>query len=106
MSTAVPTVARPAAPWLAWGVSVSLVAFALLLAPVEGFTWAGWVCLLVALPLLATGVLRLVQHADRAAGVLYKGPGQAAAPMSGTEIRRQDAARQALVRAAETRRQP
>lgn len=90
-SRSVPTPAKSSAVFLAWGVILTLAAFALLLAsgyfgildpPSPGaygvasttsvvLAWFGWGALVVGLGVLSTGVLRLAQHADRAAGITY-----------------------------------
>jgi hypothetical protein len=85
--THVPTIAKPASAFLAGGVAVTVLAFAVLLAagyagitdPATQFdggssvplAWVGWLGLLGGVALLWVGVLRLVQHADRAAGITY-----------------------------------
>jgi len=85
----VPTAVKPAAPYVASGVVLTILGGALLLAswyasvavaqtltdsgPSVGLAWAGWIALAVGLSLLWVGVLRLVQHADRDAGVTYPG---------------------------------
>lgn len=83
----VPTIAKPAANFLSWGVAVTILGFVVLLAsayfgvvspagdfdtgPSVPLAWAGWISLALGVSLLSVGVLRLVQHADRNAGVRY-----------------------------------
>ena len=84
--TLVPTLAKPAAGRIAWGVcltgmSVLGLLFAAPFAATQIDVQPGiptgllWVLLLVGVAgvgLLTSGVLRLVQHADRAAGIVYE----------------------------------
>lgn len=83
----VPTVAKPASAYLSSGVAVTIVGFVVLLAsayfgvtapptdfeagPSVALAWAGWIALAGGVALLWVGVLRLVQHADRKAGITY-----------------------------------
>jgi hypothetical protein len=81
--TPVSTTARASAPYLAWGTFLCVVAPTLLVsswyaAGVQRdygtawsvpLAWVGWVLLGVGAILLAVGVLRFAEHADRAAGV-------------------------------------
>lgn len=83
----VPTIAKPASAYLSAGVGVTVAAFALLLAagyfgitspatefdggPSVPLAWAGWVLLAAGVAFLWVGAFRLVQHADRDAGVTY-----------------------------------
>lgn len=70
-----PTDIQTSAPLVAWGVGlVTLAVLVALFTPVLDLPgWLAWVAALGGLAgvaLLALGVLHLVQHADRAAGVL------------------------------------
>ena len=85
--TRVPTIAKPASAYLSSGVAVTVLAFGVLLAagyfgitspasefdagPSVPLAWAGWVLLAAGVTFLWVGVMRLVQHADRDAGVTY-----------------------------------
>lgn len=78
------TKARPAATPLAIGIAISLVGWPVLgaavytglrrpndLAPSAPLALLGWVLVIVGAVLVGLGVHRLVQHADRAAGVRF-----------------------------------
>lgn len=95
----VPTLAKPAAPFMAAGTAVTILSFVVLLTsayfgvlrpaneiaagPSVPLAAVGWLGLLTGVSLLAVGVLRLVQHSDRRAGVRYP-------PAFGTEPAAQD----------------
>lgn len=84
-----PTKPRASAAYLAWGLGLVLIGGPLIIAasvqaitwtsgsyyggtsPAVGLGWAGALVSLLGIGLLITGVYRLAQHADRAAGVLH-----------------------------------
>ncbi len=88
----IPTKPRAAAPFIAFGVGLSLAGVPLLLAsayaeitasstraidehPGMPFAVVGWVCVALGIAFAVVGAYRLAQHADRAAGVLYPAGG-------------------------------
>jgi len=93
---------KPAAPWFRWGLVlwiasqlVDIAAIQAMYASVYVFPYVAAVPRLAAVVLLAVGVFRLVQHADRAAGVVAR-PGPESPGISEDERVRQAEARAQL----------